>query len=38
MGGVRSMDLALERDKWQAVVDKVTNFRFPCNVGNFWTC
>lgn len=31
------MNLAVDRKKWQAVVDTVTNNRIPYNVDNFLT-
>jgi hypothetical protein len=33
--GKNTMDIVLDRDKWQAVVNTVTNFRVPYNAGSF---
>jgi hypothetical protein len=33
--GENTMDLVLDRDKWQAVVKMVTNFRVSYNAGKF---
>jgi hypothetical protein len=34
---VKSMDLILNRDKWKAVVNTMTNSRVPYSAGNIWT-
>ena len=31
------IDLAQDRDRWRAVVNRVMNVQFPPNAGNFWT-
>jgi hypothetical protein len=34
-GGMDWIDLAQDRNRWQAVVNKATNLRVPKNAGNF---
>jgi hypothetical protein len=36
-GGVDWIDMAQDRDSWQAVVNVVMNIRVPQNAGNFLT-
>jgi len=37
MGGMDWIDLAQDKGRWWALVNPVTNLRFPQNAGNFWT-
>ena len=37
VGGLDWIDLALDRDRWFAVVNAVMNFRISENAGNFLT-
>ena len=37
MGGRDWIELAQNRDRWQALVDAVMNLRVPQNAGNFLT-
>jgi len=36
-GGMDSIDLAKEKDRWQTLVNAVMNLRVTRNAGNFWT-
>jgi hypothetical protein len=36
-GGVDWIDLAQDRDRWQAFVKEVMNLQIPQNAGNFLT-
>jgi len=31
------IDLAQDKDRWQAIVNAVMNLQVPYNAGNFWT-
>jgi hypothetical protein len=35
--GIHWIDLALDRDRWRALVNTVLNLSVPLNVGNFLT-
>jgi len=37
MWGMDWIDLAQDRDRWQAIVNAVMNLQVPYNVGSFWT-
>jgi hypothetical protein len=37
MAGIDWIDLAQDGDRWQALVNAVTNLWVPSNVGNFLT-
>jgi hypothetical protein len=37
LGGMNCIDLAYDRDMWQALVNTIMNLLVPCNAGNFLT-
>ena len=37
-GGMDWIELAQDRDRWQALENVVMNFQVPSYAGNFWTC
>ena len=36
-GGMDWIDLAQDRDRWQAIVNVVMKLQVPYSAGNFWT-